>query len=58
MLAQISAPHFTAGIVLEQDVVIRAAPIVGYMADKSWTREQVRAYCLQKKWTIRVVDVN
>ena len=52
-LAQIKAPHFTAGIVLWDDVVVEAAPIVGYM--KRWARDRVREYCQKKGWTISVV---
>lgn len=39
MLAAIDAPHFYAGIVLESDIVIEAAPIVKYM--KEWLRDKV-----------------
>lgn len=53
MTAQISAPHFTAGIVLENDVVTVAAPIVKYMV--GWHRNYVRHYCAQKRWEIAVV---
>lgn len=54
MLAAIDAPHFYAGIVLEDDVVVRAAPIVKYM--RGWTRDKVRAYCQRKGWKVLVVD--
>jgi len=53
MLAQIKAPHFTAGIVLEDDVVSVAAPIVKYMV--GWHRNYVRDYCQKKRWKISVV---
>lgn len=53
MLAQIKAPHFTAGIVLTNDVVTEAAPIVKYMI--GWGRNYVRHYCTQKRWEISVV---
>lgn len=53
MLASIDAPHFFAGIVLLDDKVIEAAPIVGYM--KKWTRARVRAYCDGKGWKVLVV---
>lgn len=54
MLAQIKAPHFTAGIVLTDDVVTEAAPIVKYM--KGWNRSNVRRYCEMKRWKIAIVN--
>lgn len=54
MLAQIKAPHFTAGIELTDDVVTLAAPIVKYMV--GWHRNYVRHYCNQKRWQIAVVN--
>lgn len=55
ILAQIDAPHFCCGIVLQDDIVVEAAPIVYYMKKQKWTRDQVRAYCAKKKWKIVVV---
>jgi hypothetical protein len=55
ILAQISAKHFTAGIVLWDGKVIEAAPVVGYMKKQKWTRDRVRAYCAEKGWQISVV---
>ena len=52
MLAQVKAPHFVAGIVLENDIVTEAAPIVKYM--HGWSRDKVRDYCKQKGWQIAV----
>jgi hypothetical protein len=54
-LAQIKAPHFTAGIVLQDDLVVEAAPIIGYMKKNGWSRSDVRNYCREKGWTISVV---
>lgn len=53
MLAQIDAPHFVAGIVLDSDVVVEAAPIVRYM--RGWTRDRVCAYCQRKGWSVKSV---
>lgn len=58
ILAQIDSrqePKFTAGIVLWDDVVVEAAPIVGYMKRQKWTRDRVRTYCNQRGWTVEVV---
>jgi hypothetical protein len=55
ILAQITAEHFTAGLVLHDDDVVEAAPIIGYMQKGRWTRAVVRDYCARKGWTITVV---
>jgi hypothetical protein len=58
ILAQISAPEpkpFTAGLVLWDDVVVEAAPIIGYMQRGRWSRMRVRNYCHDKGWVISVV---
>lgn len=55
ILAQIKAPHFTAGVVLWDDKVVEAAPIISYMKKGKWTRDTLRIYCLQKGWKIEVV---
>jgi len=58
ILAQIKAPKpraFTAGLVLHDDVVVEAAPIIGFMKRGKWTRARVREYCRQKGWAISVV---
>jgi hypothetical protein len=54
-LAQIKGDKFTAGIVLHDDVVVEAAPIVGYMKRQKWTRGRVREYCRKNGWTVSVV---
>ena len=52
-LAVIDAPHFYAGIVLQDEVVTEAADIVKYM--RKWSRDRVREYCKTKKWRVSVV---
>lgn len=53
ILAVIDAPHFYAGIVLQNDRVVEAADILKYM--RKWSRERVRTYCKKKGWTVTVV---
>jgi hypothetical protein len=53
IVAVIDAPHFYAGIVLVDDKVTRAAPIVKYM--RGWSRDKVRTYCQSKGWHVAVV---
>jgi hypothetical protein len=55
ILAQIRGDNFEAGIVLRNDKVIEAAPIVAYMKRGKWTRQQVRDYCKKRRWEISVV---
>jgi len=47
--------HVTAGIVLQDDKVVEAAPIVAYMKHGKWSRARVRAYCVTKGWKVSVV---
>lgn len=51
MLIRIEAPHFVAGVVLENGRVTRTAPIVKYM--KGWTEAHIRHYCVTKDWGCR-----
>jgi hypothetical protein len=53
ILAQVSAPHFVAGIVLCDDKVTKAAPILRFM--RGWSRDRVRSHCHENNWDIRVV---
>jgi len=49
-MIRISAPHFVAGAVLNDDhIVMRAAPIIVYM--RGWTATRAINYCLRKGWT-------
>lgn len=43
-----TASNFTAGIVLEDNVVVKAAPIVKYM--NGWTLSRVEDYCRKRHW--------
>lgn len=54
-LAQIRGNKWTAGIVLFDDVVVEAAPIVHYMKRQKWSRDHVRTYCRERHWEISVV---
>jgi hypothetical protein len=54
ILVAIDAPHFYAGIVLHDDVVIEAADIVKYM--RRCTRGRVRKYCAGKGWKVSVMS--
>lgn len=54
ILAQITAPHFCAGLELDDGRVTFAAPIISYM--QNWTRDRVRDYCGARGWSIRIVN--
>jgi hypothetical protein len=47
---RIVAPHFVCGVEIDPAtaVVVRAAPIVGYMV--GWTARRVREYVDRKQW--------
>jgi hypothetical protein len=53
-LVSIDAPHFNAGLIMEGDRCVKAAPILGWMVGKS--RFVIRAYCKKKRWTVVVVS--
>ena len=48
-LITIDAPHFNAGIVARDGIVIEAAPIVRYMI--GWDGKRVVDYCRAHGWT-------
>lgn len=60
-LAVIDAPDigsrkgFCAGIILWNNLVIEAAPIVGYMKRRRYSRDRVREECRRNGWTVKVV---
>jgi hypothetical protein len=53
VLARITAPHFTAGIIIRDGAVTDAPPILRYML--GWPPQRVLAYCERKGWTVRRV---
>ena len=58
ILAQVKAPkprQFVAGRVLWDDIVVEAAPIIGYMKRGRWTRARVREYCKAQGWHVEVI---
>jgi len=59
ILAQIHCPApraFTAGLILQDNIVVETAPILGYMKRQRWTRDRVRKHCREKGWSIVVVN--
>lgn len=48
LLVSVDAPHFCAGLVITDDVVTEAAPILKYML--GWNTERVRGYIRKKGW--------
>lgn len=53
MLIAVDAPHFYAGIVLQDDIVIEAAPILKWTIGKR--RDYLRNYFMRKGWKAFVV---
>ena len=55
ILAQITAPHFCAGIGVdtEEKVVVDASPVVRYMV--GWTARRVHDYCCDQGWKVERV---
>ncbi len=50
---QVTAPHFCAGLIVDGEKVVRAAPILGWTVGKS--RDELRRYFARKKWSVRYV---
>jgi hypothetical protein len=44
----ITAPHFVAGVCLQNDTVVRAAPILKYMV--GWHFTKIEEYVAKKHW--------
>lgn len=53
MLAQVTAPHFCAGIVMENDVCTDAAPILRWAVGKR--HAELRQYFARKGWRVSIV---
>lgn len=51
---RIVAPHFNAGIVVFNNVVREAAPILKYMT--GWHIAQVRSYCGKNGWKVSTIE--
>lgn len=53
--AQITAPGFTAGIVIRRESasVVLAAPIVRYML--GWSEARVKGYCQTRGWKFKEI---
>jgi hypothetical protein len=52
MLIAVDAPHFYAGIVLENDIAVEAAPILKWAIGKD--RDFLRDYFKKRKWKVTV----
>jgi hypothetical protein len=55
MLVAVDAPHFYAGIVIENDVVTEAAPILRWTIGKR--RDYLRKYFKSRGWKATVVII-
>jgi hypothetical protein len=53
--AAIVSSYFVAGIVLQDDRVVEAAPIIQYMKKDGWTRKQVCEHVKKKRWSVKVL---
>jgi len=56
IVISITAPDFCCGLVIRDDVVVRAAPIIGYMARLHWSAARVSAYCRKRGWRFEIVE--
>jgi hypothetical protein len=56
VFVRVVTPYFVAGIVLVDNRVAEAAPILSWMIGKSG--DWVRSYCLKKGWKASIVKVD
>ena len=49
-----TARNFTAAVILQDDVVVKTAPILQYM--NGWTLSRVEEYCRKRHWTWTKVE--
>lgn len=54
MLFQVIAPHFCAGIVVEDGEIVAIAPIIAYM--KKWDPNRIYDYVKHKGWKINCIS--
>ena len=55
LLYQVTAPHFCAGIVVDEYKCLEAAPILGWAVGRQ--RSYLRRYFKRKGWIVRYVGV-
>ena len=55
ILVRVVAPHFVAGVAIQDGVVVKAAPIMRYAI--GWTGVRLRTYIKRKGWTASIVRV-
>ncbi len=55
-LLVIDAPHFYCGVVLRDEQVIRAAPIVCYLT--GWNLDRVQRYAQRRGWQVETIPRN
>jgi hypothetical protein len=56
VLAQITAPHFCAGLIQRDGTVRQAAPIVKYMI--GWSIQRAVEYARSKGWRVDPISVS
>lgn len=54
MLIRVDAPHFVAGLVLDDGLCVQAAPILNWTVGKRWA--ELRVYFDRKRWIWEVRD--
>jgi hypothetical protein len=54
MLIAVNAPHFYAGVIVEDGVVVRAAPILKWCV--GWQRDRLALYFKRKGWKAIIIE--
>ncbi|WP_156438754.1 hypothetical protein [Bradyrhizobium valentinum] len=53
-LLSIDAPHFNAGVVIRNGIVVRSAPIIRRMV--GWHKARVLSYCQRMGWRVEAAE--
>lgn len=56
MMIHITSTYFCAAVVLENDRVVRAAPILKWMM--GWSQQQVIQHCWNKFWKYETTETS
>ena len=55
-LIRISSTYFVAGLILDNGIVIKSAPIIKYMI--GWSEDKVNSYIIKKGWKKDIIETN
>lgn len=51
----ITSSYFCAGAIIENGIIVKAAPIIGWMHGK--TLEEIQTYCARRRWKVETITI-